>query len=348
MTERQRLILLAIIEEYILSAEPIGSRTISKKPGLDLSAATIRNEMSDLEEQGFLEKPHTSAGRTPSQSAFRFYVDHMMQPSTFTQGDIAHIYRHFAQKIERVEQLVQYTSNIVSQLTNCMTFVLDREVRDSKFMQMQFVPLSEREAIVLLVSDTGRVHHQRIELPLELPIEAIQNLVNSINVNLRGIDLSKLKYIVKKELYGELARHLDHYDRVSSFLDKMLELPYEERIYTSGVTRLLEQPEFRSNPDKLKSFLDLWEQERSVLDLINTERSGVQVQIGTEHAFGSLDHCTLITASYTALGESVGTIGVIGPMRMNYAEVIGLIDFIASEFLEEAKSFLYRSQRRGI
>ncbi|MBA4493125.1 heat-inducible transcriptional repressor HrcA [Paenactinomyces guangxiensis] len=330
LTERQKLILWAIIDDYILSAEPVGSRTISKKEGVGFSAATIRNEMADLEEMGFLEQPHTSAGRIPSQKGYRFYVDHLT-PRIWKKEDIIALHKHYATKIDRVEQAIQHTTSILSQLTNYMTIILGPQLSESKLKHLQIVPLFDRTAVSILVTDTGHVHQQRVTVPEGVSLGTIEKLVNLLNHRLNGLPLGSLKQVVERELSDELTKHVAYFENLTVLLDQILRTEQEERVYTSGATRMLNQPEFQ-DVEKVKSLLDLIEESDTIVQLLKPQPVGVQVKIGYENHIESINHCSIISASYMINGEPVGTIGVLGPTRMDYGKVIGLIDFLAKDF----------------
>lgn len=332
LTERQKQILLAIIDDYIISAEPVGSRTVSKKKGVGYSAATIRNEMADLEEMGYLEQPHTSAGRIPSQKGYRFYVDHLLTPYMWTKEDLLALHKHYSMKIDRVEQAIQHTTSILSKMTNYMTMILGPKISENKLKHLQIVPLFDRSAVSILVTDTGHVHQQRVTFPEGVSLSTIEKLVNLLNHRLTGVPLARLKQVVARELSGELTRYVDHYEKLTELVDQILQTEQEEqRVYTSGATRMLEQPEFR-DVEKMKSLLDLMEKSETIVQLLRPETKGVQVRIGHEIHVEAIHDCSIITASYTIHGEPVGTIGVLGPTRMDYGRVISLIDFLAKDF----------------
>lgn len=331
LTERQKLILWAIIDDYIVSAEPVGSRTVSKKYGVGFSAATIRNEMADLEEMGFLEQPHTSAGRIPSQKGYRFYVDHLLKPHMWSKEDLMTLHEFYAMRVDHVEQAIKHTNSILSHLTNYMTFILGPKIAESKLKHLQIVPLHDRLAVSLLVTDTGHVYQQRIMFPDGVSMSAIEQLVNLLNSRLAGAPISHLKRIVVKELTEEMKRHFDHFEKLTNLVDQILKADQEERVYTSGATRILEQPEFQ-DVEKMKSLLDLIEESDTLVQLLEPKQRGIQVRIGYENKFEAVNDCSIISASYMINGEPVGTIGVLGPTRMDYGRVIGIIDILAKDF----------------
>jgi heat-inducible transcriptional repressor len=340
LTERQKRILWAIIDDYIVSAEPVGSRTVSKKEGVGFSAATVRNEMADLEEMGFLEQPHTSAGRIPSQKGYRFYVDHLLKPPMWTKDDVIAVQQFFSQKMDRIEQAIQQTSDILSQLTNYMTISLGPSINEDKLKHIQVVPLTERSAVSIVVTERGHVQQQRVNVTQEISLSTIESLVNLLNYRLNGVPLSKLKQVVTRELTDELKRHIDHYEQTLDLLDQILQLHYEERIYMSGTTRMLEQPEFQ-NIDKMKGLLRFLEEEQKVVELLEPAfQDGVQVRIGNEIHMEPINQCSIITASFEKDGELLGTIGVLGPIRMDYGKVISLINFLSKDITKRLYSLL--------
>lgn len=342
LTERQKRILMSITDDYILSAEPVGSRTISKRDDVGFSAATIRNEMADLEDMGYLEQPHTSAGRIPSEKGYRFYVDHLLTPRMWTKKDVSLFHQQCIEKISEVEQVFQQASSIVSNLTNYLTIILGPTLTENKLRHLQIVPLTDRSVISLLITDTGQVHQQRITIPEGVPLSAIERLITLLNHRLMGTPLLKLKQTVEQELTEELVKHIDHYEKLVGMLDQLFSMNVEERLYKSGTTRMLDQPEFR-DVEKMKSLLDLIEENQQIIHLLEPSEKGVQVRIGSEHQLESVYHCSIISASYMVNGEPVGTIGVIGPLRMDYSKVVGLVDFLTKDVSETLRA-LYGSK----
>lgn len=342
LTKRQKKILWAVIDDYIITAEPVGSRTVSKKKGVDVSAATIRNEMADLEEMGFLEQPHTSAGRIPSQKGYRFYVDHLLKPYMWSKGDLLALHEFYAVKIDHVEQAIKHMNSILAYLTNCMTFILGPNFSESRLKHLHIIPLYDRLVASIIVTDTGHVHQQRILLPEDISWSTLEKLVNLLNDRLSGSPMSKLEQIVAKELKEELQRHVDHFEKLTDLAEQLLQTEQEERVYTSGATRILQQPEFR-DVEKMKSILDLVEANEALVQLFKPESDGIKVRIGHENHLEAVQDCSVVSASYTINGRPVGTIGVLGPTRMNYSRVIGILDFLAKDFSRRL-SMLYEKE----
>lgn len=330
LTERQKLILLAVIDDYILSAEPVGSRTVSKKKNVGFSAATIRNEMADLEEMGYLEQPYTSAGRIPSEQGYRFYVDHLLTPQRWTENDIFHYeLQHYIQ-LDDVEEVFRQTTNMLSELTNYMTIALAPKTFEHRLKHIQIIPLSDWYAVSIFVTNTGYVYQRRIMVPENISSAHLEQFVNFLNHHLQGLQISKLKQSVNENVIRELDHSVDRLEAMLKIFDQMIQQDGEDRIYLSGTTRILEQPEFQ-DVEKMKALLDLLEETDTISQLMEPASIGVQVRIGAENHLQSINHCSIISASYLINGAPVGSIGVLGPTRMDYSKVIGLIDFLSKD-----------------
>lgn len=325
LTERQKKILWTIIDEYILSAEPIGSRTVSKKQGVGFSPATVRNEMADLEEMGFLEQPHTSAGRIPSEKGYRSYVDHLLHSQVPRSVD------HAAWMLDPINVLdmeMQSVSAKLSQLTNYMTMIVSPKLVEGHLKHLSIVPITDNLAVSVIVSDTGQVEQHRILIPEAISFSMIEELVNLLNYRVIGLPLSKLNKLAFSQIYDDLHHLLYPTQLVPTILEQLFEFESPEQIFLSGTTRMLEQPEFR-DVDKVRGLLDLVEANEQILQLLEPIEPmvpGVQVRIGSEISLDGVQGCSVITASFTVDDDPVGTIGVLGPTRMDYGRVISLIE----------------------
>jgi len=340
LTERQKLILLAVIDDYITSAVPVGSRTISKKKSIGYSAATIRNEMADLEEMGFLEQPHTSAGRVPSQQGYRFYVDHLLTPQLWTENDIFQDSLQSPFEYEDIEQIFRQMTSVISKLTNYMTITLAPKMVEHRLKHFQLIPLTDRYAVSIVVTNTGYVDQRRIVVPEGITTSDIERFVNILNHRLQGLRMSKLKSVVSKRLKEELKQYVTNVDLMIKLFNQIIDHigKEEERVYFSGTTKILEQPEFQ-DVEKVKSLFDLLEETDVISRLVESDQDGVQVRIGEENDLKSINHCSVISASYMIDGEPVGSIGVLGPTRMDYSKVIGLIDFLSKDLTSRLRKW---------
>jgi heat-inducible transcriptional repressor len=331
LSERQRLILRAIVDDYVQSAEPVGSRTISKREDVGYSPATIRNEMSDLEEMGYLEQPHTSAGRIPSQKGYRFFVDHLIEPHEVSPADIIQFKRFFTSRMNELEQVVQQTAIILSQLTNYTSIVLGPDMPGETLKHVQIVPLSDYSAVAIIVTNTGHVENRTISIPKGVSVHEIEKLVNLLNQRLSGVPLQHFKHKIYTEMAHELRAHIESYEQVLQMLEQVTAKEADDRLYLGGTAKMLNQPEFK-DVEKAKGILELLEQNQIVLKLIGQPHSnGLQIKIGQENGLDVVSHCSIITAAYSLDGLHLGTIGIIGPTRMEYRKVIGLLNHIATD-----------------
>ncbi|TVY09112.1 heat-inducible transcriptional repressor HrcA [Paenibacillus cremeus] len=332
LTERQRHILSAIVDDYIRSAEPIGSRSISKRGNVGFSPATIRNEMSDLEEMGYLEQPHTSAGRIPSHKGYRYYVDHLMTYGQLPTQDVDLLKQFFAERMQEMERVIQQVAMILSHLTPYTSIVLSPETLGATLKHLQIVPLNERTAVAIIVTNTGQVENKTVTIPEGIPMSEIEKVVNMLNARLKNVPLLHFKSKMYTEIAAEMSSYVSGYEELLVMLNEVMSRGEEERIYLGGTTNILTQPEFK-DVDKVKSILDLLGETPKLLQLFDgaPASGGIQVRIGSENKLEAVNDCSLITASYTVEGQHLGTIGILGPTRMDYAKVIKLLDYLSKD-----------------
>lgn len=330
LSERQRMILSAIVDDYIRSAEPVGSRSISKRGDVSFSPATIRNEMADLEELGLLEQPHTSAGRIPSIKGYRYYVDHLIRLGGIGEQDMMKIRAFFAEKMNLWEEVVGHAATILSQLTNYTSIVLGPEMFNTTLKHFQLVPINESSAVAIIVTNTGHVEHRTVSIPEGIGMDDIQKIVNLLNDKLSGVPFIKVKSVLHSEIGEELGRFVDRCEQILDMLEKTLADDAEPKVFLSGATNIMTQPEFK-DVDKVKSILDMLEETPKLMQLFQAVPEGIQVRIGTENPVEAINQCSLITATYSYEGQSLGTIGILGPTRMEYGKVISLLDYLSKD-----------------
>lgn len=326
LSERQRTILSAIIDDYIRSAEPIGSRSISKRGNVGFSPATIRNEMSDLEDMGYLEQPHTSAGRIPSHLGYRYYVDHLIQLGGLSPQELEVVKQLFANRIQEMEDVVSHVASVLSSLTNYTSIVLGPDMFGTTLKSVQIIPLTEQTAVALIVTNTGHVESKTFMLPQGISMSDIEKVVNLLNDRLKNVNLRQFKSKLYNEVAAELARYVSSYEELLSMIEGVLQADDKDRVFVSGSTNMLVQPEFK-DIDKVKNIMDLLDESSSLIQLVLPTEGGLQVKIGTENKIQVITDCSLITASYSIDGQTVGTIGILGPTRMEYGKVIRLLDY---------------------
>ncbi|GGN54675.1 heat-inducible transcriptional repressor HrcA [Oceanobacillus indicireducens] len=329
LTERQLLLLQVIIDDFIDTAHPVGSRVLAKKGTIPFSAATIRNEMADLEELGFLEKMHSSSGRIPSEKGYRYYVDHLIKPVSHNK------YRGIVSKlvqegIYEFEQIVQMSAEILSELTSYTAIILGPEIFETQLKQLQIVPLSSQTAVAVLVTNTGHVEHRMVSLPEAINASDLEKLVNIINQKLVGIPIVKLQNIFYTEMADIMKRYLDDYENSLNYLKAIFLTDYPVKVYVSGTSNMLMQPEF-NDIDKVRSFYTLMDKEDELIKLLKDSTPGIEVTIGNENEVEAIKDFSLITSSLRHEEEQIGTIALLGPKRMEYRKVISLLKGLSNE-----------------
>ncbi|MDQ0190488.1 heat-inducible transcription repressor HrcA [Alicyclobacillus cycloheptanicus] len=328
LTDRQKLILSMIVEDYVRGAEPVGSRALSKHQEIQLSAATIRNEMADLEELGYLDQPHTSAGRIPSQKGYRFYVDHLLNRREIDARTLAALREVYFQKMNEAERIFHQTATVLSQLTQYTTIVLGPQVHEERIKSIQLVPLTSHTAVAILVTETGQVQSRQVQWLEDISPEDMSQLVSLLNTKLQGVPVSQLRSRSYREIAAEMTNVLEHCENAIAMLDELCAVAdsADERLYVGGTTNILAQPEFR-DVEKVRPLLALLEEEGALRRVLPSSGSGIQVRIGMENGLEPLQDCTVISATYTIAGKSVGSVGVLGPTRMDYARVMQILDY---------------------
>ncbi|WP_028561682.1 heat-inducible transcriptional repressor HrcA [Paenibacillus pinihumi] len=329
LTERQRMILNAIVDDYIRSAEPVGSRSISKRGGVGFSPATIRNEMADLEDLGFLEQPHTSAGRVPSTKGYRYYVDHLVKLGEVSEQELERIRHFMADKMNQMEQVIQHAATILSNLTNYTSIVLGPETFNNSLKHFQLVPLNESTAVAIIVTNTGHVENRTVSIPGGVDMSEIEKVTRILNEKLVGVPFSRLRSRLYTEVGQELGRYVSHYEEFLDVLGNVLAGEQDHRVFVSGTSNMLIQPEFK-DVEKVKTLLDLFDEQPALIKLVSAN-PGIQVKIGSENDHEAINNCSLITATYSIAGQSLGTIGILGPTRMEYGKVISLLDVLSKD-----------------
>ncbi|MCL6443551.1 MAG: heat-inducible transcriptional repressor HrcA [Alicyclobacillus sp.] len=335
LTQRQKLILNAIVEDYVRSAEPVGSRALSKHDHIHFSAATIRNEMADLEDMGLLDQPHTSAGRIPSQKGYRFYVDNLMSMVELDAKTVAALREVFVQRMNEVERIIQQTAIVLSELTQYTSIVLGPKLQKGKIKHIQLIPLNRGSAVAILVTDSGHVENRHVQLSEDISANEVVQMVNLFNERLVGVPLAKMRSHVHQEVAKELAAVIGHYEDALTVLDELASIDEaaEERVFVGGTTNILAQPEFR-DVDKVRPLLAMLERAEAAQQLLPVGQVGLQVRIGNENPVAMLQDCTVVSATYSVGDTPIGTVGLLGPTRMNYARVMRILDYVSQRLSE--------------
>jgi heat-inducible transcriptional repressor len=330
LTERSQNILEAIVEDYIASAEPVGSRSITRRHSFNLSPASVRNVMSDLEEMGFLCAPHTSAGRIPTEKGFQYYIDSLLQIrdlSTLEKKELRQNYRFAGMKME---EIMQEVGRVLSGLSKYTGLVMAPKFSATVFRQMEFIRLSQGQILVIYVSESGLVQNKVIEAGSELSQQQLEQISNYLNEELNGLTINQVRTKLEQELKEERVRFDQLRKSALRLTQAALSDKDEDHVYVVGTSLMLEQPEFAS-PQKMKRMIQTLESKQLLIHLLDSSQSaqGVQIFIGSESHHVELEGCSLITSNYSSKQGVIGTLGVIGPMRMDYSQVIPIVDFTA-------------------
>ncbi|MFP7493581.1 heat-inducible transcriptional repressor HrcA [Terribacillus saccharophilus] len=329
LTERQLRILQVIVDDFIETAQPIGSRAISTKQDVAYSAATIRNDMAELELLGLIEKTHTSSGRVPSERGYRFYVDHLLTPFHLTQQDTSAIKRTFSANIREMEDVVQQSAALLSELTNYTSIILGPEMLETKLKHIQILTLTDHSAVMILVTDTGHVEHRSFRIPDGMDHGEMEKVVNILNDRLAGVPLMMVPGRLKAEVQELLKQHTAHYETMFTYLRSFMETQQPFKLYFGGKTNILMQPDFQ-DLNKLRSLYTMIEEEGELIaQLLKGEQNDLHVSIGTENKLDAMQDCSFVTASYTADGKHMGTVALLGPTRMEYSRVISLMHVLS-------------------
>jgi heat-inducible transcriptional repressor len=341
LTERQKAILAAVVMDYIRYAEPIGSRAISRRSDFQLSPATIRNEMSDLEEMGFLLQPHTSAGRIPSDQGYRFYVDYLMKVDEWTTDRLPDLRAVVTDNFLNMERVIQQTAQILSQFSQYTTVILKKDVGQQSLRHLQLLPLSPRTAVVILVTNTGLVENKTVEIPEDISMDELSRMINVLNEKLIGVPLQRFRTQLFSEISEVLNHNMQKYDKAMAFIETLLDEKNSQTIFVDGATNILRQPEFQ-DVQKVKSILEQLEQTTKLMEIIGQPNDGIQVRIGSENNDQVFNDCSIVTATYQYDGSQIGTIGVLGPKRMDYAKVMRLLEHLSSQLSDTIDHWLRR------
>lgn len=326
LNERKLQILQAIVADFIYSAEPVGSRTISKKYDMGLSPATIRNEMSDLEEMGYLTHPHTSAGRVPSDKAYRLYVDQLMRASELTDERKQAISSKLNDTAAELDRTIEKAASLLSEITNLVSFAITPSGRESKLKYVNLLPVDERTIVLMIVSEDGQISNTPVKLSCGYTEDNLRLMSRVMTHNFMGKTVSD---VLTMDIIETIKSDLSALDKltgavVPSFmqtLEKMLDVD----LYMDGYTNIFSMPEY-SDVEKARNFLTILQQKDHITNVLVNRDNGLIITIGDENS--ELKDCSLITADYRVNGRLVGKLGVIGPTRMRYSEISSVIRYM--------------------
>ncbi len=328
---RRDKILGLIIDSHVNTAEPIASRSISKKLRMSLSPATVRNVMSDLEEQELITHPHTSAGRIPTEKGYRYYISRLMRASLLTEEEKKSIDREFKVKLNELNSLLDRTSNILSLITNQTGIVLFPILQKSFFKHVELVRLDESDILIVLFTASGVTKNFVVNLNENISEPELSRISNFINKYMGKGSLDDIKREIGRRLIAERDSFFYVLEKAKAIIDIMLDIIKENKLYLNGRSHITEQPEFE-NIDKLKNLLRHLEDKDFMFSLLKKmiDKEGTNIYIGSELG-GDFSECSLITCNYCIGNTSCGTLGVIGPIRMEYSRLISIVGYVAQK-----------------
>ncbi|HHT01737.1 MAG TPA: heat-inducible transcription repressor HrcA [Firmicutes bacterium] len=343
LDERKRSILQAVIEDFISTGEPVGSRTVARKYELGVSPATIRNEMADLEELGYLEQPHTSAGRLPSDLGYRYYVDYLMEHPRLSNDDIWRIRQIYDRCTRGIETLVQITTQVLAEVTDYLALVLAPSLLSTAVRAIQIIPLSPGQALLLVVTENGIVESRVLQVPPDLDESELARISYVWQKHLRGLSLDQISSAVLRMLASEMSGYRALLDQIMELLEQALSPSDEERVFLAGATNIMRQPEFR-DVEKLRMLLSALEQREMVCTLLaghgsQDQNMDVFIVIGGENRHPAVRDCSLVVAPYRVGEAEAGRVGLLGPRRMEYGRAVSVTEYVTTHLAETLTRF---------
>jgi heat-inducible transcriptional repressor len=330
LNDRKLKILTAIVRDYIETAEAVGSRTISKKYDFGVGAATIRNEMADLEDLGYLTQPHTSAGRIPSEKGYKLYVDSLMKKTDLDENDKILMQQCIANNVNQIKELMQHTSKLLSKLTNYTTVALSSNfVEQSKIKHIQLVELNAKNMMLIVVTEKGNLKNINISKDIDIDQEKLNIISNILTSKLQHKSIVDLDEDFIKYIKSQISDYSIFFDQLLNIISNNI-VTKESDISLSGATNIFNFPEF-NDILKAKAFLNMLEEKDVLADIVNSKgivKENVNIIIGSDNSCDIAKDCSIITATYIIDGVGVGKIGFIGPTRMDYAKIYSMINYM--------------------
>ncbi len=325
LDNRKKRILQAIVNEYIDTIEPVSSGSLIEKYKLDCSSATVRNDMAELEKEGYLEKMHSSSGRIPSSKGYRFYVDKLLREKNLTLSEIKYINSKLQARANEMEELTKIATNTISEVTHYTTVSVEPNAGKQKIQEIKFVLIGLRMLMAIILTETGTIKETIIKFDRDINQEQVDTLNIIFNNKLKGQYLSLINMPMEQYIMNEMAYRVDVIKPIINQISKLIN--DESRVYLKGANRALDNPEFRSG-DLAKRFLGLLDSKDFISDILDNDED-FNVYIGNEE--NGLKDLSIVTFRNIVAGKDLGTIGIIGPTRMDYSKVISVLKYINKE-----------------
>ena len=326
LEERKKKVLQAIVEEYINTAEPVSSNAITNNYGLNFSSATIRNEMAELEKSGFLDKPHTSSGRVPSEKGYRYYVDELLKDDNISLEEIKYISSKLETKVNEIEELTQITANTISEITHYTAVSIGPKPATQIIEEIKFILLGSRMLMAVIMTDTGMIRETIIKFDEDINQKQVDTINYMFNNKLRGQSIEIINRPFEEYLFDEMKYSVKVIKPIVEQIKKVL--IEDEKIYLEGANKAFELPEFNSL-EVAKNFVNVLDTKEIVADMLNSGiAKDINVYIGKENEKEELKDFSIVTFKHKVGNKDLGTIGIIGPKRMNYSKVISVMKYI--------------------
>lgn len=332
LDERKKRVLQAIVEAYIQTAEPVSSNAIMNLEGLECSSATIRNEMAELEKMGYLEKPHTSAGRIPSAKGYRYYVDELLNDDKITLDEIKYISDKLETKVNEMEEITKIASSTISEITHYTTVSIGPSSDVQKIESIKFVLLSPRMMMAVILTDSGLVKETIIKFDEDITEKQVETVNYMFNQKLKGKPLETIKGPLEDYLFDEMTYSVNVIKPIIEQIKKVIE--EDSKIYLEGTNKSFDLPEFNSL-EVAKNFVNVLDTKELMQDMLNSGfAQDINVYIGNENEKDELKDFSIVTFKHKVGNKDLGTIGIIGPKRMDYSKVISVMKYISKKLDE--------------
>ncbi len=337
LDERKLKVLYAIIDSHLHSAEPIGSRTISKDYNLGVSAATIRNEMSDLEDKGYLIKPHSSAGRLPSDKAYRLYVDEILKGESNNEDIKSNkkVRKCLYQGNEEITQIIRNSASILSSLTSYTAIAMSPKIDQLKLKHIQLININEDNILLVIVNSAGVVKNSLFHSKLKFTDKELNIISNFLNSKFTGLTIDEIKDLISSAQFKDLDPVFKILKNILPYIEKSLRDLTDIDVYMDGVSKILNFPEY-NDLEKARDFISFIENKEAVLNLFTNldKEKDLNVIIGEENIYDIMQDCTFISTKYSLDGKEIGQIGIIGPTRMDYIKLIDILNNLSNDLSE--------------
>lgn len=333
LDERKKKILQAVIDEYVNTAEPVSSAALVEKYGLNYSSATVRNELAELEKNGYLDKTHTSSGRVPSEKGYRFYVDELVKEDDISLEEMKYIQSKLSTKVNEIEDLAKIATSTLSEITHYTTVAIGPKAETQLIEEIKFVLLGTRMLMVVIVTDSGLVKETIIKYDEDITPGQVETLNNLFNAKLKGKPLSKIDKPMEEYIFSEIKYSIKVIKPIIEQINKIID--EAETIYLEGANRAFDLPEFKSL-ELAKNFVNVLDEKEAMLEILDSGvAKDINVYIGDENDKEELKDFSVVTFKHSVGNKELGTIGIIGPKRMNYSKVISVMKYLSKKINEQ-------------